>query len=348
MSVYIYNPRPASETLPENRPASDKAQNPSSNNFVSKLSPLTSVLCEAPCVKCLIDVLPVRFLNLIEQRPDGCWQWLGSVRTTKYKRSRYRYGSYCNKLAHRMIYQAVFGKVPKGLEIDHLCHNTLCVNPEHLQAVTHQVNCERRFKSGPDPIPGSLNQRRKRARLVATSLLLVALLTPAPNQRAHMFGLAGIAQKFYAQLPLNFEPLVTGAESKTEVTSQSTEPAALPAVLAQLAEKYRPLVERVLARLSEAERKEVNPHLAQDIRQSWITVSYAQRMSDAFVQASYAVYGRHPDQIWPSIVADRKARLGKEYSSWYDSADMSRPDVPAKAPSSALPVSLSDSTKESA
>lgn len=182
------------------------------------------------------------------------------------------------------------------------------------------------------------------------SLLLVALLTPAlPHKAAHMFVLSEIARKSYAQFPLNFETSVIGSRKEIEVTSgQPLEPGALPPTLEELAKKFRPLIDRVLSRLSEAEQREANLHLKQDYRQAWITASYAQRMSDAFVQASYAIYGKHPDQIWPSIVADRKARLGAEYSDWYDAADMPRPDVPAKAPSSALSVNLPDSTKESA
>jgi hypothetical protein len=47
-------------------------------------------------------------------------------------------------LAHRLAYEKKFGQIPQNMEIDHLCHNKSCVNVDHLEAVTHQVNCQRR------------------------------------------------------------------------------------------------------------------------------------------------------------------------------------------------------------
>lgn len=46
--------------------------------------------------------------------------------------------------AHRYAYEQKCGTVPSGLEIDHLCRNTRCVNPDHMQAVTHIENMRRR------------------------------------------------------------------------------------------------------------------------------------------------------------------------------------------------------------
>lgn len=47
-------------------------------------------------------------------------------------------------LAHRYSYEYFKNKLPKfvnkGLEIDHLCHNRLCVNPDHLELVEHKIN----------------------------------------------------------------------------------------------------------------------------------------------------------------------------------------------------------------
>lgn len=43
--------------------------------------------------------------------------------------------------AHRFAYECVNGvTVPKGEDVDHLCGVKLCVNPEHLEAVTHREN----------------------------------------------------------------------------------------------------------------------------------------------------------------------------------------------------------------
>jgi hypothetical protein len=45
--------------------------------------------------------------------------------------------------AHRAYYEYFVGPVPEGLELDHLCENRWCVNPGHLEPVTHTENIRR-------------------------------------------------------------------------------------------------------------------------------------------------------------------------------------------------------------
>ena len=44
------------------------------------------------------------------------------------------------KLAHRMVYEALVGAIPEGMDLDHLCRNRACVNPEHLEIVSRREN----------------------------------------------------------------------------------------------------------------------------------------------------------------------------------------------------------------
>lgn len=71
--------------------------------------------------------------------PGDCWLWRGA-KTNGYgfvQRKRKR------TTAHRWVWEHINGPVPRGLEIDHLCHVRACVNPDHLEPVTHQENALR-------------------------------------------------------------------------------------------------------------------------------------------------------------------------------------------------------------
>jgi len=68
-----------------------------------------------------------------------CWVWQASKRRKGY--GAFQHGK--EQLAHRVSYQLFIGLIPTGKQLDHLCKNTSCVNPYHLEPVTNQINCQR-------------------------------------------------------------------------------------------------------------------------------------------------------------------------------------------------------------
>jgi len=45
--------------------------------------------------------------------------------------------------AHRYFYEEFVGPVPEGMQLDHLCRNRGCCNPDHLEPVTGKENRRR-------------------------------------------------------------------------------------------------------------------------------------------------------------------------------------------------------------
>lgn len=81
-----------------------------------------------------------RFAAKVEVE-QGCWLWTGALTDRGYGSFRLNGSA---RRAHRVAYEAVHGEIAVGLEVDHLCHEIRCVNPEHLRAVTHAQNLENR------------------------------------------------------------------------------------------------------------------------------------------------------------------------------------------------------------
>jgi hypothetical protein len=72
-----------------------------------------------------------------------CWLWLAYVMPTGY--SFWQIGRR-KTTAHRFAYELVYGPIPDGLHIDHLCKTRSCVRPSHLEAVTQAENNRRAAK----------------------------------------------------------------------------------------------------------------------------------------------------------------------------------------------------------
>lgn len=73
-----------------------------------------------------------------------CWVWQRSRDEKGYgKLGRKENGEHRGYVAHRWMYEQAIGPIPVDTELDHLCKNKSCVNPDHMEPVSHEENCQR-------------------------------------------------------------------------------------------------------------------------------------------------------------------------------------------------------------
>ena len=87
-----------------------------------------------------------RFAEKVEPEPNsGCWLWSAGV-----ERNGYGYFWKDGKMrsAHRLSYEHHKGQIPDGLDIGHKWDVKSCVNPDHLEPLTHQQNIIDAWKRG--------------------------------------------------------------------------------------------------------------------------------------------------------------------------------------------------------
>lgn len=70
------------------------------------------------------------------RKTKGCWIWKGSL-SQGYGHIKAKHKNFA---AHRLGYELLIGEIPVGKVLDHLCRNRACVNPHHLEIVTHKIN----------------------------------------------------------------------------------------------------------------------------------------------------------------------------------------------------------------
>lgn len=88
-----------------------------------------------------------RLLDSIRRRDAGytsaCWESSYATNGAGYPQMRIgssRDGSRRLEFTHRIAHELFIGPIPKAWEVDHLCRNIICCNPEHLEAVTPREN----------------------------------------------------------------------------------------------------------------------------------------------------------------------------------------------------------------
>ena len=95
-----------------------------------------------------------RLISKANAKRNGCWEWTGAINSNGY--AVFRTSGRQNKYAHRLMWELANGKkIKEGLEIDHICRNTRCVRPSHLEPVVQVVNMLRGNS------PASKNAKKK-------------------------------------------------------------------------------------------------------------------------------------------------------------------------------------------
>ena len=89
----------------------------------------------------VLDRIKAKIMEQPGPLKSPCWIWMGSlsgpgyaqIRITEDRRS-------WRVLVHRWMYEHHFGAPPPGADVHHKCDRPRCVNPAHLDAVTHREN----------------------------------------------------------------------------------------------------------------------------------------------------------------------------------------------------------------
>ena len=79
---------------------------------------------------------------IIPEPNSGCWIWIGGLRDKKDGYGGTDWNGQTWR-THRLVYTLLCKEVSDELDIDHVCRNRICCNPDHLEPVTRKINIHR-------------------------------------------------------------------------------------------------------------------------------------------------------------------------------------------------------------
>lgn len=128
--------------------------------------------------------------------PNGCFHWLGKTMPNSigelYGRSTWEGKSI--PVTH-FIWFITYNKWPKN-QINHKCHNPICVNPDHLYDGTQTENMQDMKKAGRQKYPGCPGEKNPKAKLTKNQVKQIRKLYTNGK-----FTLTDIAKEYHVSIP---------------------------------------------------------------------------------------------------------------------------------------------------
>lgn len=125
-------------------------------------------------------------------KTTDCWLWTGKPNANGYGSIRVGGRGSKQRPVQAITWEAEFGAVPDGLELDHICRTRNCVRPDHLEAVTHEENLRRR------PSHRTWVSVCKRGHKLAGSNVLLGYRASSGHERQRCRACAEIARTKYS------------------------------------------------------------------------------------------------------------------------------------------------------
>lgn len=110
--------------------------------------------------------------------PDACWTWCGPVTN-----GGYGHLTFCGRdvLAHRWIWEQLFGPIPDGLVVYSTCESKACINPHHLACGTQAQACRQSVQTKLMPADVSEIRAARRNSSPLTAQQLAARFDVSPQ-----------------------------------------------------------------------------------------------------------------------------------------------------------------------